>query len=112
MISITAMIQLFLAFCAGISCMGAALAYIAKAIGWIRKPEVTQNETLKDHEKRIKELEANVKKDFTEIEGLQDEMELVLRGVVAIMKHELDGNNTKDMSEVQHDISDYLIRKR
>lgn len=111
MISVTAVIQLLLAFCAGISCLGAALAYIAKAIGWIRKPEQTQNEMLKDHEARIKNLETLAKKDYSEIERLQEEMKLVLRAVVAIMKHELDGNNTKDMAEVQHDISEYLIKK-
>lgn len=111
MISVTQCIQLMLAFCAGISCLGAALAYIARAIGWIRKPEQTQNDMLKDHEQRIKNLEADAKKDYNEIEKLQDEMKLVLRAVVAIMKHELDGNNTKDMAEVQHDISEYLIKK-
>ena len=111
MISVTQCIQLMLAFCAGISCLGAALAYIARAIGWIRKPEQTQNDMLKDHEKRIKNLEDNTQKDYSEIERLQDEMKLVLRAVVAIMRHELDGNNTKDMAEVQHDISEYLIKK-
>ena len=109
MVSITAIIQLFLAFCAGISCMGAALAYIAKAIGWIRKPEADQNRMLEDHEKRIKDLETKVDKDYTDISKLQKEMELVLRAVVAIMKHDLDGNNTEDMNAVQHDIDKYLI---
>ena len=92
MIQIQDVISLFLTFCGGVSIIGAAAVYIAKAIGWIKKPEIKQNEILKDHEDRIARLEDKVGNDYTEIKRLQKEMKMVLRAVVAIMKHELDDN--------------------
>lgn len=111
MISVTAIIQLFLAFCGGISCLGAALAYIAKAIGWIKKPEIAQNEILDNHEKRITKLEEQTKDDYDDIKKLQKEVKMVLKAVVAIMKHEIDGNNKSDLEKVQGEITDYLVEK-
>ena len=111
MISVTAIIQLFLAFCGGVSCLGAALAYIAKAIGWIKRPEVKQNAVLEDHEKRIKRLEEKTDNDYNDIRKLQQEMKMMLKAVVAIMKHEIDGNHTSDLQKVQKDIEDYLLEK-
>ena len=111
MITISAMIQIFLAFCAGVSCLGAAAAYVAKAVGWLRKPEQNQNKKLEDHEERIVSLEKKVNGDYSEIQKLQKEMKLVLRGVVAIMKHDIDGNNTAEIIKIQGDIDDYLLEK-
>ena len=112
MISVTQCIQLMLAFCGGVSCLGAALAYIARAIGWIRKPEQTQNDMLKDHEKRIKHLEDITEKDYSEIEKLQKEMGMMLRAVMAIMSHSIDGNHTEDLKESKKEINDYLTNTR
>lgn len=111
MVSVTVIIQLFLAFCGGISCLGAALAYIAKAIGWIKKPEIAQNEILDNHEKRIAKLEEQTKDDYDDIKKLQKEVKMVLKAVVAIMKHEIDGNNVRDLEKVQGEITDYLVEK-
>lgn len=111
MIEIQDVISLFLTFCGGISIIGAAAIYIAKAVGWIRKPEIEQNATLEDHERRIVELERKTDNDYTEIQKLQTEMKMMLKAVVAIMKHEIDGNHTEDLVEVQHDIEKYLLEK-
>ena len=111
LISIQNIISLFLSFCGGIGILGAAAVYVAKAIGWIKKPEIKQNEVLKDHEKRISVLESKADNDFNEIQTLQKEVKMVLRAVVAIMKHELDGNHTDDLLEVQNDIEKYLLDK-
>ena len=111
MVSVTVIIQLFLAFCGGISCLGAAAAYVAKAIGWIKRPELKQNAVLEDHEKRIKRLEEKTNNDYDDIQKLQKEMKMMLRAVVAIMKHEIDGNNTADLKKEQEAIDDYLFEK-
>lgn len=111
MISIHNIITLFLSFCGGIGILGAAVAYIAKAIGWIRLPEKHQDETLADHEKRISELERKTDSDYDDIKKLNKEVKMVLKAVLAIMKHELDGNHTSDLLESQKSIEDYLTEK-
>ena len=109
--SIHDIIALFLAFCGGISIIGAATVYIGKAIGWIRKPELQQNATLDDHEKRIKRLEEKTDNDFDEIKKLQREVKMVLKATLAIMKHEIDGNNTQELQKTRDDIEEYLLDK-
>lgn len=111
MISIHNLITLFLSFCGGIGILGAAVAYIAKAIGWIRLPEKHQDETLADHEKRISELERKTDSDYDDIKKLNREVKMVLQAIVAIMKHELDGNHQSDLIKAQADIEKYLLEK-
>lgn len=111
MITIHSMIQLFLAFCGGISILGAAAVYIAKAVGWIRKPEMTQNKILEDHEDRITRLEEKTDNDYDDIKKLQKEVKMVLKATLAIMKHEIDGNNTTDLQKTRDDIEEYLLDK-
>ena len=111
MIQIQDVISLFLTFCGGVSIIGAAAVYIAKAIGWIKRPETKQNEILQDHEKRICELEAKADNDYEDIKTLQKEVKMVLKAVVEIMKHEVDGNHTASLQKVQKDIEDYLLEK-
>jgi hypothetical protein len=111
MIPVSDLISLFLAFCGGISIIGAAAAYVAKAVGWLKRPEEKQNEILQDHEKRIARLEEKTDNDYSDIRKLQQEMKMMLRAVVAIMKHEIDGNNTADLKKEQEAIDDYLFEK-
>lgn len=111
MITIHSIIQLFLAFCGGISVLGAAAVYIAKAVGWLRKPEMAQDEQLKDHETRITKLEEITKDDYDDIKKLQTEVKMVLKATLAIMKHEIDGNNKSDLTKTRDDIEEYLLSK-
>ena len=111
MIPVSDLISLFLAFCGGISIIGAAAAYVAKAVGWLKRPEEKQNEILQDHEKRIARLEEKTDNYYSDIRKLQQEMKMMLRAVVAIMKHEIDGNNTADLKKEQEAIDDYLFEK-
>lgn len=108
MITIQAIIQLFLAFCGGVSVLGAAAVYIAKAVGWIRKPEMAQNKILEDHEKRIAELERKTDNDYLDIRKLQEEMAMMLRAVMALVTHSLDGNNTDELKDSKKEIDNYL----
>lgn len=111
MISIQNLISLFLSFCGGVGILGAAAVYIAKAVGWIRRPEKRQDDILTDHEKRIKKLEEKTDNDYDDIQDLQKEVKMLLKAIVAIMKHELDGNHQKDLQEAQSDIEKYLLEK-
>lgn len=108
MIPIQDIISLFLAFCGGISIIGAAGVYIAKAVGWIRRPEHKQDEMLQDHEKRISELEEKTENDYSDIKKLQEEMAMMLRAVMALVSHSLDGNNKDELKDSKKEINVYL----
>lgn len=57
-----------------------------------------------DHEKRIVKLETSTDKQAKE-------SKLILRGLVALLHHEVDGNNTAGLKESQQEITDYLLDK-
>ena len=108
MIATQDLISLFLTFCGGISIIGAAAVYIAKAVGWIRRPEHKQDEMLQDHEKRISELEEKTENDYSDIKKLQEEMAMMLRAVMALVTHSLDGNNKDELKDSKKEINSYL----
>lgn len=108
LISINEAIGLVLAICGGISVLGGAFAYIAKALGWIRKPEQEQNLKLQDHETRIKKLENKSENDFKEIEELKKQNYLLLTAMLATIKHQIDGNDVESLKECSDSIEKYV----
>lgn len=110
-IGISQLTQLFLAFCGGISIVGGTLTYIAKTIGWLRKPEENQNKRLDNLEKEVSELKQKTDNDWKAIHELQESNKLLLSAMLATVKHELDGNDVYDLRKVQQSLEDYLVNK-
>lgn len=111
MIGVDELIQLFLAFCGGISLVGGTLTYIAKALGWFKKPEEQQNSRLAVLEKEVGELKQKTDNDWRAIHELQESNKLLLSAMLATVKHELDGNDVRDLRKVQESLEQYLVNK-
>lgn len=62
------------------------------------------NTKLTDHETRIVNLEGKT-------DGHDDEMKLLLKSQLALIRHGVDGNNISGLKESQKDIQDYLVNK-
>lgn len=102
---------LFMQICVGLAAIGAAGTYVLKVIGVIRAPEKKQNATLADHEKRIKRLEEKADADFANIQDVQTEIKIMLMAILATIKHQLNGNDTKSLEKARNDLEEYLINK-
>lgn len=111
MIGVNELIQLFLAFCGGISIVGGTFTYIAKALGWLKKPEENQNRRLDILEKEVGDLRQKTDNDWRAIHELQESNKLLLSAMLATVKHELDGNDVHDLRTVQESLEHYLINK-
>lgn len=111
LISVTQVIQIFLAFCGGISVVGGTLTYVAKMMGWLKKPEENQNRRLDLLEKEVLELKRKTDSDWKSISELQESTKLLLSAMLATVKHQLDGNDTSDLKRVQESLESYLINK-
>ena len=70
----------------------------------MNSPVVALQDIAKDHEKRIEVLEKQSLRHT-------DESKLILRGLVALLHHEVDGNNTAGLKASQEEITDYLLDK-
>lgn len=111
MIGVNELVQLFLAFCGGISIVGGTFTYIAKALGWLKKPEENQNRRLDILEKEVSGLRQKTDNDWRAIHELQESNKLLLSAMLATVKHELDGNDVHDLRTVQESLEHYLINK-
>ncbi len=101
----------FLAVCAGISAIAAAVSWISKAIHRLKKPNEDQNARLDAMEAKMKEYDTFFQRDKERLDGIEEGNRVIQRGVLALLSHSLDGNNTKGMEEAQKEITEYLIRK-
>ena len=110
-IGINQLTQLFLTFCGGISIVGGTLTYIAKALGWLKKPEENQNRRLDKLEQEVQELKKKTDNDWKAIHELQESNKLLLSAMLATVKHELDGNDVHDLKTVQESLEEYLINR-
>ena len=72
----------------------------------LRKPHVRGEKSIQDKltsdNKRLCELEEVTKQQ-------DEELKLILRGMMAMCHHMVDGNNSEALKETQKDIEEYLI---
>ena len=100
-----------MSICGGIVAIAAAVAVVVKFYKWARKGTDENTDKLDEHYKWL----ASDKRRIESLESKQDEAEaqnkLMLKALVTLMSHELDGNHTKQLGEVRDEIQNYLIAK-
>lgn len=97
--------------CTFIMTVGGAGAIIIGIIRWMRKPDTERDDKLKRHD----ELLDNDNKRLKALEERQTEMEksqrLLLKGMEALMRHAIDGNNKEQLQKESDNLHDYIFNK-
>ena len=75
-----------------------------KVIKEIRKPENDLRDTVKKHEDYLK-------KDRDEIEEIKEGNRVICKSIMAMINHELSGNDVNNMRKMRDELQDYLIDK-
>ena len=103
--------QLTQLLCTIIMTLGGAGAIIIGIIKWMRKPDTERDDRLKKHD----ELLDNDNKRLKALEERQTEMEksqrLLLKGMEALMRHAIDGNNKEQLQKESDNLHDYIFNK-
>ena len=100
-------------------------AVIIKIINVLRKPNIKQDEKLEEHEKwlnrhnkdfelideKLNEYNEYFLRDFKRFDIIESELRLLTRGMLLMIKHNLDGNDINDLQKLEKDITDHLIEK-
>lgn len=112
------LIALVLAVCGAIVTISAAIGVIAKALDKARAPEKEQNKRLDEHEKRLnahdeiivkfKEYFDNDDRRFKEIEKSN---KITQSALLALLKFNLNGNDTESLKKAEESLEEYLIEK-
>ena len=84
---------------------------VLSLIGLIRKererrdsPAKTMRDQINDHEKRIAKLEAASSANVIE-------NRLMMRTLLALVRHSIDGNNIEGLRDIREEIQGYLLNK-
>lgn len=103
--------NIFQVACAGIITIGGAGAVIVGLYKWAKKPDNDRDDRLKKHEelldsdnKRLKELE----KEQAEMKEAQS---VLMKSILALMSHAIDGNHLEELEKARNDMQEYLLRR-
>jgi len=97
--------------CALVTAVAGVVAIIARAYGKAKAPEVLQDERLTAIEKRLARHDELFAQDNERLKDIEESDRLMQRGILALLRHGIDGNDVQAMKDVQSDIERYLINK-
>lgn len=97
---------------AGIITLGGAGAIFVGLYRWFKKPDMNRDEKLKGHDEKLD----NDNRRLNELEKKQVETEealqILMKGMLALMTHSIDGNHTEELEKARDDMHEYLIKRR
>lgn len=102
--TIPQLIQLFIALCGAIITVGGAGAIVVKIINKSKKPDKDRDETMKRHQEMLDN-------DNKRLKELEDSNKVIMKSLLALMSHELDGNHRTQLQEARDDLQEYLIKR-
>ena len=101
-----------MAVCAAIVAVGGAVGVIVKLARYLQAPQKAASESidiLKEHDerdyRRLDELERAVDEQ-------SKQNRLMIRGLLQLITHEIDGNHVDQLKEIRDDFEQYLIERR
>lgn len=103
--------NIFQVACAGIITIGGAGAVIVGLYKWAKKPDDDRDDRLKRHDemldsdnKRLKELER-------EQAEMKEAQQVLMKSILALMSHSIDGNHLEELENARNDMQEYLLRR-
>lgn len=100
---------LVLAVAGFVNTVGSALEKIAKAKKAAQAPNEEQDRQLKELQEWRKEVDRKLANDKNQLADIQDGLQAVFQGQLAMLDHCLDGNNVKQMQDAKTVLQHHLI---
>lgn len=98
--------------CAGIIVLGGAGGIVVGLYKWAKKPDQNRDEMLKGHEEKLEKGYKAIQ-ELQKKQGETDEaMQILMKSMLALMSHAIDGNHTEQLAEARDDLHEYLIKRR
>ena len=104
-------LNIIMSYVGYITVIGGAAAYIARLLGWLKKPEERQNAAIKDLTQRVERLETKASADYAAIEDIKTASRLQTAALLALSKHALNGNDVEALRDATTNLEQYLIRR-
>ena len=96
---------------AAIVLIGNAGGQISAAIKAAKAPNEAQNQRLADLEAWRKKVDAKLSNDKAQLDSIQEGLQAIYQGQLALLDHGLDGNNISQMQEAKSVLQHHLINR-
>lgn len=98
--------------CAGIIVLGGAGGIIVGLYKWAKKPDLNRDEKLKGHDEMLDNDNKRLNKLESAQENTDEALQVLMKAMLAMMSHAIDGNHTEQLAEARDDLHEYLIKRR
>lgn len=90
----------------------ATVVTIIIAVGrFAQKPNKTQDERLDALERRMDEVKARLASDSVRVDDLENGMRVMQEGLLALMSHAINGNDTAKLEKARDNMEHYLTHR-
>ena len=98
-------------FCVAVSAIAGACAVVSKFWTWAHKQSDVNATTLEVHENYLASDKQRIERLEEKQDSAEEQNKLMMKALVMLMSHELDGNHTKQLGDVRDEIQTYLSEK-
>ena len=82
---------------------------ISKVITAVKKPKADQDKRITKLEERVNAMEGFLKKDKLRLDRMDEGQRVTMQALLALLDHNLDGNNIDQMQKAKKDLQKHLI---
>lgn len=82
---------------------------ISKVITAVKKPKTDQDKRITQLEARVNAMEVLLKKDKLRLDRMGDGQHVTMQALLALLDHNLDGNNIDQMQKAKEALQKHLI---
>ena len=104
-------IKVLISIAAGIVAIGGAIGFIEHVVERATVKQNKMSEKVEAHEKQLEKHTEYLDNDNKRLKDVEDTNRLIVRGLMNLLSHEIDGNHTTQLEEVRNDMNKYLCNK-
>lgn len=97
--------------CGAITAIAAAAAVIAKVIHGAKAPDRKQNDRITQLEEASEKHTKCLLDDRKRLDGMDIERKVIMKSLLALLAHGIDGNDIKAMQDAKGELTTLLINK-
>lgn len=104
-------IESYMTACTLITITASVISIIVNLIGKAKAPVTAQDERIAKLEARMDGAESHLNNDNKRLMQIEEGNRVTQQALLAIMRHDIDGNNMEQLREAESSLQEYLINK-
>lgn len=111
-ITIIGVLGIILAVAGGISTLGNAANWLVKLVQVFKAPNAQQDKEIAELKEWRRGVDSKLDNDNRRLNKQDDDTRIMLKSLLALLSHGIDGNHQKQMEEARDDLQTHLINHK